>query len=719
MTKQIILFFFIFLASLSVRGMDHNEIDSLKNNVDLLVTDSLVFDRYYSIALKYIKIAPDSSLKYINLGIKSIDKNKYPNRYFDAINLKGACYWFDNQLDSAKNTYYNGLNYSIDIQDTNMLAKISNNIGITFQFQGEIDSAEKYLYQACKLYRAIDNKKALAKASLDLGGLYTSESRYDLAVEELLNGLSIFEEIDDTLYLIHGYNSVGNLYLNINEAELALKYYQKSLGLVNNFDKGDISDELYCNIGLVFFQEESTYDSAEYYFKKALSKEGIEHNLLLYSTALVNLATLKNNQHKYSEAIHYFNIIKDLDDTEVEPYSKMACLINLGSTYLEIGQIKKARLNLNEGLRYSKSLNSLEFQKNAYQYLSRCDSIEGNYFSAYKNYQKYHEIEAEIYNSKAEEQLQILISKNKLHKIQTENEYLENQNKLKQDLLSKHIALTRFATVALILTFLILIITYFLYKKSKSLNLDLHSKNRKINTQKEELQTLNTQLNKLISIIAHDLKAPFNSLLGLLSELDSNSQQYTEDEKNAIIKALLENTKSTYKLLENLMQWSISQSGLLTMKIEKVKLSNILDEALTLNRIQIENKLLVVKNELNPHAEVYADKKMTFSIFTNLINNAIKYNHPGGLIGIKTETLKDSIKVVITDVGVGIPKEYIDSIFSIESEYQMRGTENEYGTGLGLKVVAEFIRRMNGKVSASNNEKGTSFIFELPSSPPS
>ncbi|RUA28246.1 MAG: hypothetical protein DSY76_04540 [Bacteroidetes bacterium] len=150
------------------------------------------------------------------------------------------------------------------------------------------------------------------------------------------------------------------------------------------------------------------------------------------------------------------------------------------------------------------------------------------------------------------------------------------------------------------------------------------------------------------------------------------------------------------------------------MNIEKIRLATVLDEALKLNRIQIENKLLIIKNELNPHVEVYADQKMTFTIFTNLISNAIKFNYPGGMIRIKSKNLTDKVQVIISDEGVGIPKEYIDSIFSIASDYQMRGTENEYGTGLGLKVVAEFIRRMNGSVRAESNEKGTSFIFELP-----
>jgi signal transduction histidine kinase len=695
--------------------MSQNKLDSLKRLISSTTIDTLVFDYSYSIARDYIKQSPDSSLKYINIAIASIDKSKYPFRYYDAINLKGACYWFDYRLDSAKKTYTEGLVFAIANNETNIVAKISNNIGVTYQYMGKVDSAEKYLTKAFVTYQLTNNKKALAKAALDLGGLYTSENRYDLSIEKLLIGLNILEEINDTLYLIHGYNSIGNLYINIEKPKTALGYYKKALKLVEEYDQGDISEELYSNIGMVYSQNKSDYDSAEYYFLKALSKEKIVNNHILYSSTIVNLATLKNNQHKYQEALNYFKIVAKLDEDRTDPLSKMACYVNMGSTYLELNEISNARKSIMEGLQRAKDLNSLEFQKNAYKLLSKCDSIEGKYQSAYNNYIQFHKIELKIHNKKAEDGISLLNSKNKLTQIKERNKLLEKQNTLKHNLLQQQRIVNILIGIALVFTILMLLFTYSLYKKSNRLNRTLQAKNKEISKQKEEFQLLNSQLNKLISIIAHDLKAPFNSLLGLLTELDTNSNQYTEGEKNAIIKGLLQNTKSTYHLLENLMEWSISKRGMLKMTIQKVNLLQIVNEVLDLNKIQIENKMLVVNNQINPHAEVSADPKMTYTILTNLINNAIKFTHSGGFIDLKTETTDKYIRLTITDSGIGIDEKYLDKIFSIDSDYQTRGTENEYGTGLGLKVVAEFIHRMEGKVSVTSEvNKGTEFIIEFP-----
>lgn len=715
MLKSLLIVCMVLLSGFAATATGQSKVDSLEILLSKDSEDTTIFDHSYDIAINFVKSNPDSCLKYINYGFQHINPQDNIDRYFKGLNLKAAAHWFNSHLDSSIAVYYEGLKLSNQHDNADMTAKFSNNIGVTYQYIGNIDSAEKYLSAACQIYDSTGNKKAYAKASLDLGGLYTAESRYDLAIEKLLEGLNTFEEIDDTLYLIHGYNGIGNLYLNIDDTEEALKYYRKSLNLIKHFDKGDISDELYCNIGLAYFQGAGNNDSAEYYFKKTLSKKNIENNHLLYSTALVNLATLKNNEREFDEALQYFNIVKNMEITKSDPYSKMVCYVNLGSTYLEMGQLEDAKKHLNIGLEQALKLNNLEFQKNAYLYLSRVDSIKGNLLSSLNYYQKYNKISLTIHDTEVEEKIHVINSKHQLKQMQTENKLLGEQNALKQDLIAKHIKLNILTVIVLILTLGILVFTLFMYRKTKKLNSKLKEQNYEISKQKEELQTLNNQLNKLISIIAHDLKAPFNALIGLLNELDINGSQYSEEEKVAIIKGLLKNTRSTYNLLENLMEWSVSKTGLLRMNIEKVNLAKLVEEVLQLNRIQIENKLLIIENTLSPHTEVYADHKMSFTILTNLINNAIKFNHQGGIIRIKSELFDDFVRISIIDNGIGIPEKYIDSIFSIDSEYQTRGTENEYGTGLGLKVVAEFIGRMHGKVSVKSNKgQGAAFSFELP-----
>jgi len=718
MHKKLFILFLLIIQVGTANAMDTERVDSLKKLLYSTETDTLIFDYSYSIALEFIKVYPDSTLKYVKIGLQSIDKNKYKYRYIDGLNLESAAFWFENYLDSSINTYYKAIPLTYDPKETHYTAKLFNNIGIVYRYLGKTDSAEKYLKLACEIYDSLAIKKAFAKATLDLGGLYTSLSKYDKAIEKLLQALSIFEEINDTTYLIHVYNSVGNLYLNIEESKLALDYYQKALALTKIYPKTDISDELLCNIGLLYYQGLNNDDSAEYYFNKALSKEGIENNNIVYSTILVNLATLKNNQGEYENALKYFRIVDGMKLEKSGPNTKMVCAINMGNTYLEIGNIKEAEHKINDGLAQAIALNNLEFQKEAYHYLSRIDSINGNFKEALSNYQKYYQISAEIRNTEVEEKIHKINTKHKLKQIQSKNKMLAEQNELKQALLRKHIKMNILTSIALVLTLVLLLFTIYLYSRSRKLNTRLQRKNEQINKQKNELETLNNQLNKLISIIAHDLKAPFNALIGLLNELNNNAEHYTEEEKLIIIKGLLQNTKSTYNLLENLMEWSVSKTGLLAPKIETIDLYDMINEVIALNKLQLENKNLMINNQVRPDTKVFGDKKMTFTVLTNLINNAIKFSNPRSSITISSESKEGFLKINISDEGIGIPYKHLHSIFSIDSEYQTRGTENEYGTGLGLKVVAEFVERMGGKVSAISEENiGSTFSFELPTEP--
>ena len=218
----------------------------------------------------------------------------------------------------------------------------------------------------------------------------------------------------------------------------------------------------------------------------------------------------------------------------------MVCSVNMGNTYLEMGNLKLASENILIGLEKAKSLDNLEFQKNAYQYLSRVDSLKGNYKNALGYYQKYYIVALKIHNTEIEERIHKINSQHQLKQIQSKNILLAKQNELKQDLIGKHIKLNILTAVALAPSVLILLFTFYMYYKTRKLNKNLQTKNEQISKQKDELETLNNQLNKLISIIAHDLKAPFNALIGLLKELNTNSEYYTEEEKVIIIKGLLQ-----------------------------------------------------------------------------------------------------------------------------------------------------------------------------------
>ncbi|QRR01123.1 sensor histidine kinase [Dyadobacter sandarakinus] len=244
-------------------------------------------------------------------------------------------------------------------------------------------------------------------------------------------------------------------------------------------------------------------------------------------------------------------------------------------------------------------------------------------------------------------------------------------------------------------------------------------KNQQITIQNQELLRLNSEKNKLMSIVAHDLRAPLSSIqnfLELLTDYDLDFDKRLEIEGN-----LLDSTRDTLQMLTKLLDWSKSQIYGVVPRPKYLSL-----QALLAPTIRIEEGIATRKNIrldyiIDPEAMLFADSEMTQVVFRNLISNAIKFTPAGGTITIRSEAQNvaqstgDECVISIRDNGIGISKERQQEIFSlnVQSTY---GTRQEKGVGLGLLLCMEFVTAQNGKIwFESTHEHGTCFFIALPS----
>lgn len=247
---------------------------------------------------------------------------------------------------------------------------------------------------------------------------------------------------------------------------------------------------------------------------------------------------------------------------------------------------------------------------------------------------------------------------------------------------------------------------------------DLVKAEKKILEYTKELQLINQSKDKFFSIIAHDLKNPFNSLLGFSELLMKNKSDFTEHEIDELIKRIYISSKNTYQLLENLLQWSRSQTGRLDFQPINFDLLAVVNECFALVISEARQKDLTIVNQVNENTEVFADFNMVETIIRNLLTNAIKFSEKGDTIKVYTKFGKNN-KTIITveDTGIGIPPDIMDKLFKIDEHHTTPGTNNESGTGLGLILCKEFIEKNGGEICVESEEnKGSKFIFSLPSS---
>ena len=231
----------------------------------------------------------------------------------------------------------------------------------------------------------------------------------------------------------------------------------------------------------------------------------------------------------------------------------------------------------------------------------------------------------------------------------------------------------------------------------------------------EELKLLNLAKDKFFSIISHDLRSPFNSLLGLTEYITHTYDEMTPQEIKSSISNVNNASKQVYNLILNLLEWSMIQSGRLTVNKSVINLSELGNEVMSLYEEGANFKQLKLVNNMDQEILVYADKYMIDTIIRNFVSNSIKFTNPGGQITIKGIINGDNAEVSVTDTGIGISPEDQKNLFRIDEQTRRDGTANEKGTGLGLILCKEFIEKNSGVLWVESEEgKGSRFSFTVP-----
>ncbi len=230
----------------------------------------------------------------------------------------------------------------------------------------------------------------------------------------------------------------------------------------------------------------------------------------------------------------------------------------------------------------------------------------------------------------------------------------------------------------------------------------------------DDLRQANITKDKFFGIIAHDLKNPFNAIIGFTSLLLLEYENLSEAERRSYIENINLASSTTYRLLENLLEWSRTQTGKIKFAPGTFDLNSVVNEVMSLLQSQAAKKGIKLISEIPFNTLVYADKNMIRTVLRNLFSNGIKFSSKGE-VRIAAKKKKMSIEVCVSDTGVGIPEEGIDKIFKLDEQYLAEGTEFEKGTGIGLILSKEFVNKHNGNIWVkSKKNMGSKFYFTLP-----
>jgi PAS domain S-box-containing protein len=235
-----------------------------------------------------------------------------------------------------------------------------------------------------------------------------------------------------------------------------------------------------------------------------------------------------------------------------------------------------------------------------------------------------------------------------------------------------------------------------------------------IQGQNQVLQELNATKDKFFSIIAHDLKSPFNSIIGISDLLIRNIDKYGIQDIKSYTKSINKAAKETLQLLENLLEWSQLQQGMINPNIIANNFKTVVSEICLLYTEIAAIKSIKLQNNINEDIFINCDIYMTKTVLRNLISNAIKFSKNDGIISINSYQHQSNLVVQVKDTGIGIPLNNIPHLFSIVKNISTFGTAGEKGTGLGLLLCKELIEKQGGKIWVESEENiGSTFYFTL------
>lgn len=548
------------------------------------------------------------------------------------------------------------------------LADIYNRVGVVRRNQGNYAHALDNYFKGIEISKQNNYQKLLAFAYNNVADIYNRLEIYDKALEFGKNSLNLSLKLNDEYTLSYVYNILGGIYRNKKDLDSSLLYFNHSLNLRKkiNYTAGVATSLL--NIGNIQFLR-GEYDSCYSNISKAIDIYTDKNDQTGLVGAYKHLGLYFNKVKDYKKAIYYFNKCLALNESFADLQIKKDANDGLSYSYAQLGDIKKA----------------YHFKNLA---CAVGDSITTNLFV-----EKITHL-TENYKFELKRQEDDLLRKEKVQSLNNQIKYQRSIIKL-------------YAFILFLLVVLGFVFIYYYRQKNRIIKV--------LTVQKREIDELNSTKDKLFSILAHDLKNPISSVIGLAELLKDESVILSESKRAQLISNLYEVGLSSNRILDEVLSWSQIQANQVVVESREINLRELVERVVTNQQPIAGVKNISISYSVNTEVFVQSDYNIVSTVLRNLIANAIKYSYSNAEILVSVDLIVDFVEVSIKDNGVGLSDDIKESLLHSVNIQSTRGTSNEKGSGLGLVICRELITKIGGKLLVESEVgKGSTFSFTIP-----
>jgi len=592
-----------------------------------------------------------------------------------------------------------------DTTKVNILNNLSSSL-----YLDDTKEGMRYADAALKLATKLKWNKGIGISLNNLGRCARADSNYSESLNYFYKAIKINENLENKSALAFSYNGLGLISHDLEDFQKALNFFQKSLQINTTLKNQDQIARNLNNIGSCL-ERSNHLKKALNYYKKSLEYSTRIKDTLYIGFGLTNIGITYNKLKNFPKAIEYINksILLYNDDSRLfNLYNKF----ELGRTYylmaLELPTGNKREQLLKNSLdlfdycaKNFQKFNSLNDVQESYSYISKINEELKNSQLALTYLKKSIQLKDSIFSTKTKDQIQNLDSQRKIDLRDKQIQIQELQIKSNTRLMYLLI------TITLVIA-LLLIVFFRLFLSKRRTSLLLEEKNKKISE-------INSQKDRFFSIIAHDLRDPFNGFLGLTELLAEDLESMTPKEIQFAAVNMRSSAKNLFRLLENLLEWSRMEQGLMPFMPQENLLLPIVSESLVTLQDLANAKEIKINTNIPKNTKIFADNNIIHAVIRNILSNAVKFTPVGGSIAIHVNENDKDTTISITDTGIGMNVKMVDNLFRLDVQTNRKGTNDEPSTGLGLILCKEFMEKHGGKIWVESEEgKGTTFYSSFP-----
>lgn len=723
--KLYFTFLFLFVSISSFAIASKGKVDSLKNLVETSLksqdqADTLNINRLNKLAANYFDFNPDSTLYYGTKSIELSRKINYRAGIADGLVQTGHVYYFKGKFEQATSNFNSAIAIYKRLNDQNGLSKCYVQYGKMYSLLAKYKFAHTYLNQALYIARKFKDDITAADCYKNIGIVYFNEGQLPKALDYYYKALFIDLKINDQLAAGANYNDIGFVLYGMEVYPKALEYYKKALAIFEGTNHllgiGTVNE----NIGEVYLAEKN-YDLALTYLFKSIKIAEKQDDKDGMSSVYTDVGLCYANKSDFKKATGYLNTSLQIAQKYKIVYNEAYTLIGFATVYNLQKDYKKAYAYAYQGQQLAKKLGNLAVRSSAALQLNRTMAGLGKFDDAYKLLRQYIDLKDSLNNNLSIQkltsynlELNFIARKNQLAAQQREKDLLYRQE-------AKHQQLLNTIYIGVIVGMIIISLVYYRQKRAQQkINSILEDKNREIlqqqtslSEQAEKLNDLNSLKDRLMSVLAHDLRSPLSTLRGLFGLLQDHT--ISHEEMLQMIPHVSKNLEYTSDFLDTLLFWINSQMENFDNSVKAFNVKDIVaHEAENFHEQALQKGINLVDN-VPYNVVASADPNSIRIVIRNLITNAIKFSNRNDTIEISASKRDDQSNIItVKDTGTGMTSEQLSRLFKSKVSSKT-GTNNESGTGMGLLFCKDLIEKCHGKIWATSKPgQGTEFAFTIP-----